>query len=473
VNQVNVHSVGSVPFQFQDKLLRLDRLRLEGPRADLETSGTVLLGPDPVLNLTARGQMDLSALGQADSEILPEGRVQLDAQLTGTLRQPLWRGRLLLSDGSLHYGDLPNGLDRINGTVRFEGNRGVLENVTAESGGGQLQLSGFVRYGEQSEWQFNLAGEATGVRVRYPEGLSTWANGRVSWTGTLQDSILEGRVVLTRQSSSPQFDLVRVLLQKKEETSPAAMPEMLRNLRLNLEVTSASDLRLDTLTTRNLQTAVELRIQGTVAQPAWLGRIGILEGDILFAGKRYAINRGEISFINPFRFEPILSLSVQARVQRYDIAMDFSGPPDRLTVTYRSDPPLPTSDILALLVAGSARDTSLTTSTNQPLPEVGADALLSQALQSQIGSRLDRLFGSGRVRVDPQISGLGRSTNASVALEQQLSDDISVLYITDVTSTQQQTVQAEWNISPKLSVVGIRDQNGLIGVNFQITLRFR
>jgi len=84
-----------------------------------------------------------------------------------------------------------------------------------------------------------------------------------------------------------------------------------------------------------------------------------------------------------------------------------------------------------------------------------------------------RLFGSGRVRVDPHITGIGRSTNASIALEQQLSDNISVLYVTDVTSTQQQTVQAEWNISPKLSVVAIRDQNGLIGVNFQVTLRFR
>jgi translocation and assembly module TamB len=160
-------------------------------------------------------------------------------------------------------------------------------------------------------------------------------------------------------------------------------------------------------------------------------------------------------------------------VQRYDISMEFSGPPDRLTVTYRSDPPLPARDILSLLVAGSARETSLETNTNQAVPQVGADALLSQALQSQIGSRLDRLFGTGRFRVDPQISGLGRSTNASIALEQQISDNFSVLYVADVTSTQQQTVQAEWNISPKLSVVGIRDQNGLVGVNFQITLRFR
>jgi translocation and assembly module TamB len=162
---------------------------------------------------------------------------------------------------------------------------------------------------------------------------------------------------------------------------------------------------------------------------------------------------------------------VQARVQKYDISMEFNGPPDQLTVTYRSDPPLPTRDILALLVAGSARETSLETSAIQPVPQIGADSLLSQALRSQVGSRLDRLFGSG-FRIDPQISGLGRSATASVALEQQISDDFTITYVTDVTSTQQQSVQAEWIISPRLSVVGIRDENGLIGVNFQITLRF-
>jgi translocation and assembly module TamB len=217
---------------------------------------------------------------------------------------------------------------------------------------------------------------------------------------------------------------------------------------------------------------VEIRIQGTAEQPAVLGRIGVLSGEIEFAGKRYSINRGEINFFNPFRFEPVLNLNVQARVQQYDITMDFNGPPDRLNVTYRSDPPLPTRDILALLVAGGSRQTSLQPS-SQPLPQVTADALLSQALSSQIGSRLDRIFGNGRVRIDPQLNTFGGTASATIALEQQIKNNVTLLYVTDLSSAEQQYVQGEWTISPKLSVVGIRDQNGLVGVNFQITLRFR
>jgi len=185
------------------------------------------------------------------------------------------------------------------------------------------------------------------------------------------------------------------------------------------------------------------------------------------------VNRGEITFLNPFRVEPVLSLNVQTRVQQYDISLEFSGPADRLSVTYRSDPPLATDAILNLLAAGGARAPNLDSTPSATTPELGADTILSQALASQISNRLDRVFGSGGIRIDPQIAGFGQAANASVAFEQQISDNLRFLYVTNVTSAQQQLIQAEWTISPRLSVVIIRDQNGLVGVNFQLKLRFR
>ena len=178
--------------------------------------------------------------------------------------------------------------------------------------------------------------------------LSTWIDGQLNWVGSVRSSLLEGRITINRHSIAPPNDLAQVLFSRRKSTVQQTSSPFLQNLRLNLNVSTAPEVRLDTRTARNLQTAFDVRIQGTGAQPAILGRIGILSGEIDFAGKRYTINRGEVSFLNPFRFEPELNLNVQARVQQYDITMDFSGPPDRLTVTYRSDPPLPTRDILEI-----------------------------------------------------------------------------------------------------------------------------
>jgi translocation and assembly module TamB len=97
---------------------------------------------------------------------------------------------------------------------------------------------------------------------------------------------------------------------------------------------------------------VDLRLRGTVATPSLQGRISITEGSAIIAGTRYDLQRGDISFTNPVRIEPLIDLSATARVEDYDITLNLHGTPDKMAVTYRSDPPLPESDVVALLALG-------------------------------------------------------------------------------------------------------------------------
>ncbi|MBI4441906.1 MAG: translocation/assembly module TamB domain-containing protein [Acidobacteria bacterium] len=473
VGPLSFRNLEPLQFRYQNRLLEFEQVHVAGPDMDLVASGSLRVSEDPTLDITTQGEMNLEALSRLDAKLSSAGRLRVEARFSGTLERPFWRGQLQFSNADFRYGDFPNGLSNLRGAVVFEGNRGILDGLSAESGGGEVLLGGFVSYARPTGWQWQISADAAAVRLRYPTGISTVLGGRVSWTGTTRSSLLAGRMVIDRQRVSPQMDLAAVLSRRGEEPASRSMPELLRNLRLDVEIFSAPDIRLETVTARNLGGDVDLNIRGTAEHPSWLGRIGNLQGELFIAGRRYSVNRGEITFLNPFRVEPFLNLSLQARVQQYDISLEFTGPPDRLSVTYRSDPPLPVSDILALLVAGSSRETTLGTSAGRAVPEVGANALLSQALTTQIGSRLDRIFGAGRIRIDPQLAGFGRPANASVAFEQQIGDNFTVLYITNVTSVQQQTVRAEWAVSPRFSVVGIRDQNGLLGVNLQLTLRFR
>jgi translocation and assembly module TamB len=460
-----------VRFRYQNNQVQLEEFHVAGTSFDLEATGGIRLGDDPALSLTARGRADLADLPPLDPRLATAGRVSLDAVLNGTIARPIWRGQLTVSDASARYGDLPNSLTEVKGTIVFDGNRGFLEDVTAVSGGGLLRLGGFVSY--EGGLRIQLTADAEDVRVRYPAGVSTVVSGRLTLSGDASNSLLGGEVVIRRESISPGFDLAQALLGSRSQAGALPSEGFLRNLRLDLEVTSAPDIRFETAAARNLQGDVELRIRGTFDRPVLLGRIGIQEGELYFAGRRYTVSRGEITFVNPFRIEPILNLSVAARVQQYDISMDFIGPPDRLTLNYRSDPPLPTRDILALLVAGNSGPTTTETPATPPVPELGASSLLSQALTAQIGSRLDRIFGQGRVRVDPQLSGVGRPLDASVAFEQQIRDNLTVTYITNVATVREQIIRGEWAISPRYSLAAIRDQNGLVGVNLQMTLRFR
>ncbi len=74
-----------------------------------------------------------------------------------------------------------------------------------------------------------------------------------------------------------------------------------------------------------------------------------------FRGNTYQLTRGDINFANPFRLDPILNVEATSVISQYQVTIDFSGPASRLTLNYRSDPPLPDSDIITLLALGKTR----------------------------------------------------------------------------------------------------------------------
>ena len=59
----------------------------------------------------------------------------------------------------------------------------------------------------------------------------------------------------------------------------------------------------------------------------------------------------------------------------------------------------------------------------------------------------------------------------AVTLEQQVSSNLTVTYSTETSQTSQQIIQGEYNVTRNVSIVGVRDQNGV--VSFDILLRHR
>ena len=48
-----------------------------------------------------------------------------------------------------------------------------------------------------------------------------------------------------------------------------------------------------------------------------LGKVNITEGDIFFSSTKYHLERGDVTFTNPLRIEPVLNLEASARVREY------------------------------------------------------------------------------------------------------------------------------------------------------------
>jgi translocation and assembly module TamB len=109
-----------------------------------------------------------------------------------------------------------------------------------------------------------------------------------------------------------------------------------------------------------------------------------------FRGNQYTIARGDINFANPFRLDPVLNVEATTTIRQYEVTLDFTGPASRLTLAYRSDPPLPSSDIIELLALGQTGEESAARTATGQNAGVGASALLSEAISSQLGGRCQR-----------------------------------------------------------------------------------
>src|SRR5437588_5006539 len=109
--------------------------------------------------------------------------------------------------------------------------------------------------------------------------------------------------------------------------------------------------------------------------------------------------------------------------------------------TYRSDPPLQFSDIVSLLATGKVPTTDpVLAANNPPAPEqnfeqMGASALLGQAVANPVSGRLQRLFGVSKFKIDPQIIGAQNTPSARMTLEQQVTRDLTFTYIQDLTQS--------------------------------------
>jgi translocation and assembly module TamB len=163
-------------------------------------------------------------------------------------------------------------------------------------------------------------------------------------------------------------------------------------------------------------------------------------------------------------------------VQDYDITLGLHGTPDKLSVSYRRDPPLPEGDVIALLALGRTQsEQGLYTQQQEQSAGLApsTDVLLGGALNATVSSRIQKLFGAGSVKVDPSYLGaLGVSTTR-ITVDEQLGKNVTLTYATNVDTSAQQLLQAEIAINRHVSLLVTRDESGVFYRVVKATRRFR
>jgi translocation and assembly module TamB len=474
VEHIKVRNNGPISFDISNKFLRIQQFHLIGEGTDLTVGGTVRLNGERELDLRAQGHANLQLIQSFNSDFTTSGEVAVDLTVGGTVSKPTTQGRLQVKNGSIAYSDLPSALSAINGSLVFNQDRLQIETLTGRVGGGSVTFGGYATaYNRQVN--FNLTLETQDVRLRYPPGVSSMANAELRWAGTSAASVLSGDVTVTKLAVTPGFDFGASLARAAQISALPQTNPLLNRIRMDVHIVTTPELQMQTAVVR-LSGDADLHLRGTAAKPVLLGRADVTEGEVYFNGTKYRMERGDITFSNPVTTTPVLDLQASTHVRDYDITVNLNGSLDKLNLTYHSEPPLPVADIISLLALGQTQQQSaqLQQSGQSPFAQQASSAILAEALNSAISNRSRSLFGISHIRVDPQ--GLNTETSPTtsspaVTIEQQVKDNITLTYTTNVSQTSQQIIQAEYNITRNISILGLRDYNGV--VSFEVRIRQR
>ncbi|MGH9738930.1 MAG: translocation/assembly module TamB domain-containing protein [Candidatus Acidiferrales bacterium] len=465
----------NIKLTYRRNEVRIEQAHLHGPDTDFRFSGSARFDRDRPLNFAISGGVNLRLIKGLLPALDAKGRADMNVSVGGTMSRPEVIGQASVRDASANYAEFPVGLSKVNGNFVFNRSELLFEHLTAEAGGGKMSLSGSVTYGE-GPLRYEVTATTSTIRIRYPEGMSWLAGGTLRLSGTTNAALLSGRVQVDRLLLAQGVDITSFFTSTTEiSTGAPTNSAFLQNLAFDVQGQTSPGARIE-WTGAHIEVDGNVRLRGTWDRPVLLGHVHLLSGEMPFRGNSFRLTRGDINFANPFRLDPVLDVELTSTISQYQVTIDFSGPADRLSMNYRSDPPLPDSDIVALLALGSPGQGNALQSQPGSSQNYGATALLSEAITSGIGGRIEHLFGISQFRVDPFAAGATTESNAAarVTIVEQVARGLTITYSTNAATTNQyQLIQVEYAVKRNVSVEFLRDINGTYGFDIKWVRHFK
>ncbi|MFY9825211.1 MAG: translocation/assembly module TamB domain-containing protein, partial [Thermoanaerobaculia bacterium] len=457
-----------------------------GTENELVVSGGFGLKPGVPLDL--RFQSTLAATWA--ELLLPSAKVQgaleVLGSLRGTIANPVLSGQGEIRNGQLIVPGLAQVFDNVTGTLSLARDRIVLDELRARFGGGTLRATGSFSLpggGRETAYRFDVRAED--ISLRFPEFLLNRGNAELSLisNGNSGGRQIVGQVDLQRSlyvediTVDPLLLLQRMILQRQRLLA-AETDDFQSTTQLAITVTGPDALRVRN-NLANLSGDVALTIRGSVARPVVFGKVNVNPGGTLvFNDNKYEVLRGNLSFDNATKIDPVIDLLAQTEIQGFNVTLNLGGTFEKPDVHFASDTNLADLEIFSLVATGQrpsaeANYTPPPTADQQAAPgDVARQFLYGQAA-SALTKRVGTLFGFDRFRIDPLTSAVGQPVSGvGVTVGKRLSKDVFVTYSYDPTNNRQSIVQVEWQLRKNVTLVLTQVGDGTYTVDAQWERRF-
>jgi translocation and assembly module TamB len=458
---LEIANTAPIRVDYANSVVVLQPSGFKGTGTSVQFQGSVPVSGPARMNVAAHGSIDMRLIQVFSPDLHTQGTVSLDVSAKGTTKDPGLGGQIRVQNVSLSTAAVPVGLENFNATMQLTETGIQITNATGQVGGGQITAGGSLLY--RPQLQMNVALSAKSVRLRYPDGMRTVFNSDLTFSGTRQAAVLQGRVLVDSLSFTSDFDIAAFMSQFTGTSAPPSPDSLAQNVKLEISVQSSSQLTAAT-SQLSVEGQANLRIIGTAADPVVVGRATLTSGDIFFNGHQFHLERGIITFVDPNQTQPVLNVLITTTIRQYNLSISLVGPIDKLRTGFVSDPPLPPADVINLIARGQTTQEGAPTS-------FGANSILAAGL-GQVGSNVTKLTGISGLQIDPLIGGNNTNPSARLGIQKQVTKNFTFTFSTDVTLPQSEIVQGEYQLNKRWSVSVTRNESGGFAVDGRFHTNF-
>jgi translocation and assembly module TamB len=342
------------------------------------------------------------------------GRIAMDLNFSGWAGEPLVNGVVALTDGELDLYQINLALRGVGIEARLTDN-GLDFSGTAKMGQGRAQAKGHLTWRDSKPYgRVNLLGENLRV-ANIPEA-------QIDASPNLDFRIDGERIAVTGTVKVPQARIVPADLTNAVRTSSdeiivgeLATPYERSEVVSNITLTLGDRVDIDTSGLKGRLTGSITVRSGYEEITRATGELNVEDGEYTAYGRRLDIERGRLIFTGGPVANPGIDIRAQKKFEEVVAGVNVRGTLLLPRMTFFSEPSLPQSQIVQLILAGGTVQSAQT-------KNVAGNELLAQGgaiLAQQIGSRV----GIEDVGIESSLTN-----ETSIVLGKYLSPKLYVSY---------------------------------------------
>jgi translocation and assembly module TamB len=428
------------------------------------------------LSLQAEGTIPLQVARLFIDE-LPDitGNVSLSAAVTGTWSHPDIRGEMELKNVGFAVPNSGQKVHDLSGTIRITPQTVTIDTLEGRMDTGRFSAAGTMELKGIRPAGVKLAIDAHAIPLQVPGMLDVLLNATLQIQGTPDKSLVQGEAIILEGTyyKDVNLSLLQVVGERKREEAPQSkevtLPFM-KNMSVDISLRCMNPFVVDN-NLAHLDIKPDLQISGTLSNPIITGRATIESGTVTYR-RTFAVKKGEIDFLNPYKIEPIFDIEGEVQVRKWTILLAISGPPDNLSFTVTSEPPEEDGDIVSLLLFGKTTHELIEAEEGTTK---SAASMLAGILATRFGDDIKEATGLDILEIETQAQEEEQvSDQVKVTIGKELSRRMTLKYAVESKDSElSQRAIAEYKLLEGILLSGFQDDKGTSGGEIFFRLEFR